>query len=187
VIEGPERSDLSVASAAEPTLHDKAIIGLDIEDLFRRHRLTLLRLAVLLVDDRRIAEDVVQDAFAALYAHQDRVRDPDAAHRYLRVSVLNAARSTLRRRRTTRGHTPADPGTVPGADETALLAAEHRELLTALKTLPARQREILILRYWGGLTEAEIATSLNVRPGTVKSAAHRGLARLLHLLSDPPT
>ena len=65
--------------------------------MYQVHRLGLVRLAVLLVDDLPLAEDVVQDAFAAVHARWDRLRDQHSALAYLRVSVVNGARSALRR------------------------------------------------------------------------------------------
>jgi len=146
--------------------------------LYRGHRLPLLRLAVLLTDDRGVAEDVVQDAFVALQRRWSAV-DPAAAAGYLRTSVVNGARSVHRRRLVARRHAwVGDLGEAPPADLAALLADEHREVVEALRRLPRRQREVLVLRYWSELSEAEIAEALGVARGTVKSSASRGLAAL---------
>nr|WP_249416703.1 sigma-70 family RNA polymerase sigma factor [Streptomyces sp. TS71-3] len=150
-----------------------------IDELYHHRRLELVRLALLLVDDLPTAEDVVQDAFAALFRrHGERlagVEDPEA---YVRTSVVNRARSVLRRRRTARAHTPEREGHVPPAEEYVLLHEEHREVLAALGTLTRRQREVLVLRYWSHLSEAEIAESLGLSRGTVKSTASRALDAL---------
>src|SRR5205814_5124975 len=97
----------------------------------------------------------------------------DAAVGYLRTSVVNNARSVLRRRRTVRRfpQPAADWLTEPAADGGVLLAEEHREVIAALRTLPPRQREVIVLRYWSELTEAEIAKTLGISVGTVKSTA----------------
>ena len=151
-------------------------------DLYHAHRLAMVRLAVLLVDDLATAEDVVQDAFAALHQRWDRLNDINAALGYLRVSVVNAARSVLRRRRTARLYpAPRDPDQ-ESAEAEAMLAAEHEEVVAAVRRLPRRQREVLVLRYWSDLSEAEIAETLGVSRGTVKSTASRGLAALAALL-----
>lgn len=156
-----------------------------IDALYRAHRLTLVRLALLLVDDRETAEDVVQDAFAGLHRRWGSLGSPEAALPYLRASVVNGSRSVLRRRRTIR-RTPlfANP---PGeaADEPALLAAEHGEVLDVLHRLPARQREVIVLRYWAQLGEAEIAESLGISVGAVKSSASRGRDAIAAALSHP--
>jgi len=147
-------------------------------ELYAAHRLGLVRLAVLLVDDLATAEDVVQDAFAALAARQGRLRDPSAALGYLRTSVVNGCRSALRRRRTARRHTPLREVEPEGPDARAVMSEEHREVLAGLAGLPPRQREVLVLRYWSGMSEAEIATTLDISRGTVKSTASRALDAL---------
>ena len=163
--------DQQVAVGAE---WDDALI-----DLYRVQRLPLLRLAVLLTDDPGTAEDVVQDAFVALQRRWHAV-DPAAAVGYLRTSVVNGVRTLYRRRRVARRHLHvAGPGDdAPSADLAVLLTEEQREVVEALRTLPRRQREVLVLRYWSDLSEAEIAAALGVARGTVKSSASRGLASL---------
>ena len=152
--------------------------------LFRSHRLDMVRLAVLLVDDRHTAEDVVQDAFAALHRRWPTLRSEQAATAYLRTSVINGARSALRKRRTVRSYLRSvdEPQPAESADTPALLADEHRTVLAALATLPQRQREVIVLRYWGELSEAEIANTLGISIGTVKSSASRGRDALAAIL-----
>src|SRR5689334_8025764 len=94
-----EEPGMSVTAGRPPT-------ALDLGELYAAHRLALVRLAVLLVDDRASAEDVVQDAFAGLAAKSTPLRDPDKALAYLRQAVVNRSRSALRRRRTARGYAP---------------------------------------------------------------------------------
>ncbi|MFF0729050.1 RNA polymerase sigma factor [Streptomyces sp. NPDC004134] len=147
--------------------------------LYHHRRLELVRLALLLVDDLPTAEDVVQDAFAALIRrHGPRLRGVEDPAAYVRTSVVNGARSVLRRRRTARAYTPEREGHVPPADEDVLLGEEHREVLAALRRLTLRQREVLVLRYWSGLTEVEIARVLGLSRGAVKSTASRALDAL---------
>src|SRR5690349_8998392 len=154
-------------------------------DLYRAQRLPLLRLAVLLTDDTGTAEDVVQDAFVALQRRWHAV-DPAAATGYLRTSVVNGVRTLYRRRRVARRHLsvagPEDDA--PSADLAVLLTEDQREVVAALRTLPRRQREVLVLRYWSELSEAEIAAALGIARGTVKSSASRGLAALQQHLGD---
>ncbi|WP_330336441.1 RNA polymerase sigma factor [Streptomyces sp. NBC_00557] len=150
-----------------------------IEELYHHRRLALVRLAVLLVDDLPTAEDVVQDAFTALFRrHGHRLGSLDDPEAYLRTSVVNAARSVLRRRRTVRAHTPAPEQHAPAPEEDVLLHEDHREVLAALRTLTRRQREVLVLRYWSHLSEAEIAVTLGLSRGAVKSTASRALDAL---------
>ncbi|MFK8848042.1 RNA polymerase sigma factor [Streptomyces sp. Ac-502] len=158
-----------------------------ITDLYHAHRLSMVRLAVLLVDDRATAEDVVQDAFAALYKrHGERLDEVDNALAYLRTAVVNAARSVLRRRRTARDYTPPHETDAPSAEERVVLDEEHREVLAALGRLTDRRREVLVLRYWGELTEAQIAATLGISRGAVKSIASRALDSLEKMLEARP-
>jgi RNA polymerase sigma-70 factor (sigma-E family) len=147
-------------------------------ELYQAHRLGMVRLAVLLVDDQGTAEDVVQDAFMALHRRWDGLQDVNAALGYLRTCVVNTARSVLRRRRTARRYVPPWDPHHPSAEGAVLLAEEHAEVLAALRRLPRRQREVLVLRYWSDLSEAQIADTLGISVGTVKSSASRGLAAL---------
>ncbi|WP_244206533.1 SigE family RNA polymerase sigma factor [Streptomyces swartbergensis] len=148
-------------------------------ELYHHRRLALVRLALLLVDDLPTAEDVVQDAFAALlHRHGRRLSGLDDPEAYLRTSVVNSARSVLRRRRTARAYIPERQHHVPSADQSVLLAETHQEVINALQHLTRRQREVLVLRYWSDLTEAQIADTLGVSRGTVKSTANRALNAL---------
>jgi RNA polymerase sigma-70 factor (sigma-E family) len=134
-----------------------------------------VRLAILLVDDPATAEDVVQEAFTGLHRHWSRLRDENAALGYLRTAVVNGSRSVLRRRRTAREYTPPHTADARSAESLAMLSAEHQAVVSALGQLPRRQREVLVLRYYGGLSEAEIAEATGISRGTVKSTASRGL------------
>lgn len=148
-----------------------------VASLYVAHRLRLVRLAVLLVDDTETAEDVVQDVFARLHRSW-RLDDPGQALPYLQRAVVNGCRSVLRRRRTVRS--TFLPGEPPGGgpEASAILAEEQREVLAALHRLPTRQREVLVLRYWSGLSEAQIADTLGISRGAVKSTASRALHKL---------
>jgi RNA polymerase sigma-70 factor (sigma-E family) len=144
-------------------------------DLYRDHRMRMVRLAVLLVDDPATAEDVVQEAFTGLHRHWSGLRDEAAAVGYLRAAVVNGSRSVLRRRRTARDYVPPHQVNARSAESLAMLSAEHQAVVDALSALPPRQREVLVLRYYGGLSEAEIADATGISRGTVKSTASRAL------------
>jgi RNA polymerase sigma-70 factor (sigma-E family) len=159
-----------VATQQEPPAAPRTL-----EDLYREHRMRFVRLAVLLVDDPATAEDVVQEAFTGLHRHWSRLRDEHAALGYLRTAVVNGSRSVLRRRRTAREYTPPHTADARSAESLAMLSAEHQAVVSALGKLPRRQREVLVLRYYGGLSEAEIAEATGISKGTVKSTASRGL------------
>ncbi len=148
---------------------------LTLADLYRDHRMRMVRLAVLLVDEPNTAEDVVQEAFAGLHRNWAGLRDEEAAIGYLRTAVVNGSRSVLRRRRTARDYVPPHQVNARSAESLAMLTAEHQAVVDALATLPPRQREVLVLRYYGGLSEAEIAEATGISRGTVKSTASRAL------------
>jgi RNA polymerase sigma-70 factor (sigma-E family) len=154
-------------------------VGLDFDALYAAQWWPMVRLAKGLVDDVGAAEDVVQDAFAALYGRQHHLRDPQAALGYLRRSVVNAARSVLRRRRTARSYLAATQEVdAPAADHASLLSAEQQAVRAALVALPRRQREVLALRYLGELDDRQIAEATGLSAGGVRSAASRGIAAL---------
>ena len=144
-------------------------------DLYAEHRMRLIRLALLLVDQPAIAEDVVQEAFTGLHRHWSGLRDEYAALGYLRTAVVNGSRSVLRRRRTARDYVPPHQVNSRSAESLAMMSFEHQAVVEALRGLPPRQREVLVLRYYGGLTEAEIAESTGISRGAVKSTASRAL------------
>ena len=153
-----------------------------IAGLYAAHRVRLVRLAVLLVDDQETAEDIVQDVFARLHRHWVRLRDHDRALAYLQRAVVNSCRSALRRRRSARQYVAPHEPASSGPETSVLLAEEHREVLAALDRLPRRQREVLVLRYWSDLSESDIAEVMRVSPGTVKSTASRALDAMEEML-----
>ena len=146
--------------------------------LFTLHYRRLVGLAMLMVDDRETAEEVVQDAFESLYRGWGRLRDPAAALTYLNRSVVNGSRSTLRRRRTVRAYDLPEIGVVPSAETAGVDGTQHKVLVQAMKALPRRQREVLVLRYFLDLSEEQIADWLGVSKGSVKQHASRATAAL---------
>ena len=150
-----------------------------LEELYRGHALRLTRMALLLVGDQPSAEDVVQDAFLGLFRALGRLNDLSRAEAYLRASVLNGCRSVLRGRQRARLRgTTTDDLPVWSAESAALAGEDRREVLQAVSQLPRRQREVLVLRYFLGLSDSEIAADLGVSRGTVVSTASRALASL---------
>ena len=158
----------------------------NLADLYRDHRMRMVRLAVLLVDDPSTAEDVVQEAFTGLHRHWAGLRDEAAAVAYLRTAVVNGSRSVLRRRRTARDYVPPHQVNARSAESLAMLSAEHQAVVDALGTLPPRQREVLVLRYYGGMSEAEIAVATGISRGTVKSTASRALDAVQRAMAGRP-
>lgn len=154
--------------------------------LFREHHSDLVRLAVLMVGDPPTAEDVVQDVYARLHPRWSEIAAGDAVLPYVRAAVLNGCRSVLRRRAIARrvGAVHRDEPSIKSAESEVILSEDRRQVLAALARLPRRRREVLVLRYYLGLSEAEIAAVLGISPGTVKSTAARGLAALARDLGE---
>jgi RNA polymerase sigma-70 factor (sigma-E family) len=149
--------------------------------LYEEYATGLVRLAMLMLADQQGAEDVVQDAFLGLYRRWGALADPGKALAYVRSSVINGCRTVLRKRSRRVPLTFREPD-AESAEALALLGEEHREVLAALRRLPARQREAVVLRYCLGLPEDEAAKAMKISRGTVKSASSRGLASLARIL-----
>ena len=145
--------------------------------LYDTHAVGLIRLAYLMLGDRPSAEDVVQDAFFGLYRNWDRLADRDSALSYVRSSVLNGSHSALRRRALRRRLPVYQPPSV-SAEAAVLSHEERQEVMRAVRRLPSRQREALVLRFYLDLPEQEIAHIMGVQPSTVRSATHRALKAL---------
>ena len=149
--------------------------------LYAVHYRSLVRLAALLVRDRSLAEEVVQDSFVAMHGAWRRLDDPERALAYLRRTVVNTSRSALRHRGVVQRHAPVllpDTTDIPSAEHSAMVALEHQEVLRVMAALPGRQREVLVLRYYVDLTESDIADTLGISRGAVKSHASRGMSAL---------
>ncbi|HET7529859.1 MAG TPA: SigE family RNA polymerase sigma factor [Mycobacteriales bacterium] len=156
---------------------DEALVA-----LYTAHYRSLVRMAALLLHDVPAAEDVVQDAFVAMHGSWRRLRDPDRALAYLRQAVINRARSRLRHLKVVDRKAPAPMPDAASAEHGALQALDRQHVMAALRALPHRQREVLVLRYYSDLTEAQIAEALGISPGAVKSHASRGVAALRRTL-----
>jgi RNA polymerase sigma-70 factor (sigma-E family) len=158
-----------------------------VSDLFFAHHRRLVGLASLLVADQQSAEDVVQEAFAGLHRRWRRLRDPNAAVAYLNRAVVNGSRDSLRRRRRAGA---AMLRLVPRSEQ--LASAEHEavqhqqadQLWAAVTALPLRQRQVLVLRYYLDQSEAEIADTLEITRGSVKTHASRGIAAIARHWED---
>lgn len=158
-------------SATAPRPADDADVAtdvdVDVEQLYVAHRRRLTNLAAAITLDRSVAEEVVQDAFAGLQQRAGSVTDPLG---YLHRSVVNQSISVIRRRRTAAHYV------VPVAQ--VAVNPEIDETWAAVTRLPARERAVVVLRYWLDWPEADIAASLGWPTGTVKSTLHRALRRL---------
>jgi RNA polymerase sigma-70 factor (sigma-E family) len=179
----PPLTPVRGASGADgdATAGDDANAG--VTALYQAHAVGLIRLAIVMLGDRAAAEDAVQDAFLGLYRHWDRLDDRANALSYVRSAVLNRCRNALRQRgRAVRPDAAAVPG--ESAEALVLVGEEHQRVLTAIRALPARQREALVLRFYLDMSEEETARSMGISRGTVKSATSRAVAALGRMLKE---
>lgn len=154
--------------------------------MFAREGAALVRLARLFTDDRNAAEDLVQEAFIRLHRSAHKIRDLDKAAPYLRSIVLNLARDHNRRGLVSLRHREAlTPSQRPDAPEDRIVQTEDQdEVVVALRALPPRQRDCLVLRFYLELTEVQIAETLGISPNSVKTHCRRAMASLRSRLED---
>ena len=150
--------------------------------LYHAHYARLVRTAALLVGDVATAEDVVQDCFIAMHRAWWRLRDTNSTLSYLRRSVINRSRSVLRHRAVADRHPPMLAPELPSAEESALAMVQRSSVLAALRTLPSRQREAVVLRYYADLSEAQTATAMGISTGAVKAHTARAKDSLRAML-----
>ncbi len=159
----------------------------DLQAVVDREWAPMVRLGTLLLGgDSRRAEEVVQDALLGLHRAWDRLEDPSRAAGYLRRSVVNGCRSAHRHDGVERRHLRLVAQQEASPRDTADDSAEHDAVVRVLRALPVRQREVLVLRYWQDAPETEIARTLGISAGAVKTHASRGLAALRAALATTP-
>ncbi len=149
-----------------------------VTELYSLHYRALVRLAALLVRDTGTAEEVVQDAFVNMHDAWQRLRDAENALAYLRQAVVNRSKSVLRHRTVVDRNLQKAAPDMPSAEHGALVLLERHAVVAALRDLPDRQREAIVLRYYADLTEAEIAATMGISRGAVKSHTSRGMLAL---------
>lgn len=153
-------------------------------ELYTAQYQPLVRLASMLVRDTGTAEEVVQDAFVALYCGWSGLRDTANARSYLHHSVVNRSRSVLRRRAVADKHVVALAPQDVSADQPAVALMERSAMAAALRLLPGRQREALVLRFYADLSEADVAKAMGITRGAVKSHTARAMTTLRKILDD---
>ena len=161
--------------------------GQAVMQLYAVHHRALVRLAALLIRDVPTAEEVVLDSFIAMRDRWDRLRDADQALAYLRQAVVNRSRSVLRHRTVIEKNPQQAPPDTPSAEDDILIQLERSAVVAALRTLPERQREAIVLRYYAGLPEAEIAGAMRISRGAVKSHTARGMSALRAAMQQEPS
>jgi len=150
-----------------------------VEAWFQSEHASLLRLAVLLTGELHAAEDIVQDAFLRLHRRSKQGPIDDVAP-YARAIVVNLARTRFRRRQRLQDG-PVPEGSIDGHDGAA---GDRDEMWRALMELSARQRAVMVLRYYEDLSEQQIAQVLGTSTGAVKKYADRARTRMRSLLAE---
>lgn len=149
-----------------------------VTELYLAHRNQLVRIALVLVHDMQTAEEVVQEAFESMHLAWRRLRNQEKALAYLKQTIVNRSRSELRHRRVVEMHAPKPAPDEQSAEHAAMTLIERSAVASALRALPVRQREAIVLRYYGGLSEADIAKAMGISKGAVKSHTARAMAAL---------
>jgi len=175
-------TDTLVASAALESVATEWDADRAVTAIYSEHYRSLVRLAALLVRDVATAEEVVQDSFVAMHDAWRRLRESDKALSYLRQSVVNRSRSVLRHRVVVDRNAPKPAPDMPSAEQGAISLLERSAVIKALRTLPPRQREALVLKYYADLSEAQIASAMGISRGAVKSHTARAMSSLRAVL-----
>lgn len=166
VLKGMSVGEVALEPTGEVTVDARSPVPVRFADLYAEQFLPLVRTASLMTGSAEVARDIVQDSFVRLHVKWPTVRDPLA---YVRRSVVNGCRSHQRWERRRRGRRTAD-------EPSAVLDVDHT--LAALGALSPRQRAVVVLKFYEGRTEQEIADLVGCRPGSVGPTIQRALAAL---------
>ena len=169
-----------LASTASARHEADAAVGA----LFRAESARLVSMLWAVTGDRRQAEDLTQEAFVRLYEHWHRLEDAERAVGWRRVTALNLARSGFRHLAVVRRRPPHAVRDVPSVEDDAVLDDDRRHLVAAVRQLPARQRECVVLRFFGEMSESAIAEATGLSHNTVKTHLRRGLGALERTMED---
>jgi RNA polymerase sigma-70 factor (sigma-E family) len=176
-VTGPVAARAELGSAQVDVEADRAVTA-----LYAEHYRTLVGLAAFLVRDTATAEEVVQESFVAMHCGWRRLKDQDKALAYLRRSVVNRSRSVLRHRVVVDKNAPDPPPDMPSAEQGAITQLERSAVVDALRTLPLRQREALVLRFYADLPAGQIASIMGISTGAVKSHTARAMSAMRAVL-----
>ena len=144
----------------------------------------IVRFATFIMGDVHAAEDAAQEAFTRVYDAWDRLEDPERAVAYLRATIVNLSRGRHRRRLVAERNQPPHLVAVPSAEDDAMGRVGRGAVLDAVSSLPSRQRACVVMRHWLRMTEGEIAATLELSVGSVRTHNKRGLATLQRKLGD---
>jgi RNA polymerase sigma-70 factor (sigma-E family) len=185
---GPARSKdvadppLAGTGASSAQARSATNADLAITEIYETEYRSLVRMSAMLLGDVGSAEEVVQDCFITMHAAWHGLREVDKAVHYLRRSVVNRSRSVLRHRVVVDKHMPRAEPDMPSAEQAAITMLERSAVVSALRELPVRQREALVLKFYMDLSEEQVAAVMNISRGAVKSHTARGKAALRSVL-----
>ena len=179
---GPGTGSAGLGSAPAEPAHGMTEADLAIAALYDTEYRSLVRMSAVLLGDVASAEEIVQDSFIAVHAAWRGLREIDKGVHYLRRTVMNRSRSLLRHRAVVEKHMPASEPDMPSAEHAAIARLQRTAVIAALRTLPTRQREALVLKYYLDLSEEQVAAAMQISQGAVKSHTARGKAALRSLL-----
>jgi RNA polymerase sigma-70 factor (sigma-E family) len=165
----PLTAPLEAVSAHQP--FDERLI-----ELYHTYAADLLEMLWVYVGDKSTAEDLVQESFIRVHRAWARLETGTAARAYLRTTAFNLARSGFRRKVVALRHHPSPPAPSGSPEIEVILSEDQQEVATALRALPARQRQCIVLRYWGDLADHEVAAELGISVNSVKTHVRRGMA-----------
>ena len=187
-LSGTEILEPDTLPGAVPAVTDVDVTDADaaVSDLYGAHYRALVRLAALLVHDTATAEGVVQDAFVAMHAGMRRLRDNGEVLSYLRAAVVRRSRLFVGHGVVADRNGPEPTSDMPSAERGALDLVERSTVVAALRKLPRGHREAVVLRYYGGLSEAEAAATMGITPGAVRRHISRAMADLRSVLEREP-
>jgi RNA polymerase sigma factor (sigma-70 family) len=154
------------------------------ELLFRERYAEMVGLAVVLLSDRTAAEDVVQDAYTALFRHEASMTDQQSAAGYLVRSVVNGCRSFQRRKRTAERYAPPAPTSEASAEAAASARRDALRVVEAMQRLPDRQRIAVACHHYLGLDRSETAEVMGISVNSVKTHLRRGIRTLAQQLEE---
>lgn len=178
LMDGNAGAALASVRESTPLMASRRMDDALLEAVYERESQSLVGMLWVFTNNKAAAEDLAQEAFVRLALSWHRVQDPAKAGAYLRSIAFNLARSQHRRATTARRHLPSQLPDAVSAEAAALVNEDERELLLALRRLPDRQRECLVLRFYADLEPLQIAATLNLSVNSVKTHLRRGLESL---------
>ena len=178
----PALRRLSEAWSSEVSVTTDRDDGL--RELYERRHADMVRFAAFLTGDVTAAEDIAQDAFAKVFDAWDRIGDLGRVDAYLKATVVNLVRGGHRKQQVAERRATSHLTVVPSAEDAAVRQIGRERVLAAVSCLPIRQRACVVMRHWMRMSESEIAETLALSVGSVRTHIKRGTESLKNSLGD---